>query len=198
MIHETITSWWATGALLPILIFLSRIVDVSMGTIRIIFVSRGVKALSAVLGFFEVLIWLVAITQIMKHLTSPWHYVAYAAGFGMGNFVGISIEQKLRIGTLMLRIITRGAAAELIAELRQRGLGVTTIDAQGATGPVKMIFTVLRRKDLDGVLAVVEKLAGDAFYTVEEVKEVAERDLMRGKPITDIPGSFQDPGCCKK
>ena len=191
MIQETMTGW-ASGLLIPILIFLSRVVDVSVGTLRIIFVSRGVRLLSAVLGFFEVLIWLLAITQIMKNLSSPWHYIAYASGFAMGNFVGITVEQKLRMGMLMLRVFARNDPSALISKLVSDGYGVTTVDAQGATGPVKIIFMVLRRKDIDGVLRTIEALDPNAFYTVEEVKETADRDLLRGRPPVGVLSGFRD------
>lgn len=173
--------WWASGALIPLLIFLSRIVDVSIGTIRIICVSRGIKLLSAVLGFFEVLIWLVAISQIMKNLTSPWHYIAYAAGFGMGNFVGLTIEQRIRMGTLMMRVVTGNDPSVLVARLISEGYGVTTIDAHGAMGPVKIIFMVIRRKNIDHVLDIVNEYNPNAFYTLEDVKEVARKDFL-GRP----------------
>ena len=182
------TGWWASGLLIPVLIFLSRVVDVSVGTLRIIFVSRGIRLLSAVLGFFEVLIWLLAITQIMKNLSSPWHYIAYASGFAMGNFVGITVEQKLRMGMIMLRVVTRSDSSALIAALIAEGRGVTTVEAQGATGPVKMIFMVLRRKDADAALATIEKFNPNAFYTVEDVKEAAERDF--------APSRFPDGVLC--
>lgn len=184
--------WWASGLLIPILIFFSRMVDVSVGTLRIIFVSRGVRVLSAVLGFFEVLIWLLAITQIMKNLSSPWHYIAYASGFAMGNFVGITVEQKLRMGMLMLRVFVRSDPSALISRLISDGYGVTTVDAQGATGPVKIIFMVIRRKDIDSVLVTVEDLNPNAFYTVEEVKKTADRDLLHGRPTVGMLNDFRD------
>ena len=93
--------------ILPILIFLARIVDVTFGTIRIIFVSRGMKWLAPIFGFFEIMIWLFAIGQVFSNLTNITYYVAYAGGFACGNFVGIWIEEKMAIGTLIVRIITR-------------------------------------------------------------------------------------------
>ncbi len=91
--------------ILPLLIFLSRVVDVSLGTIRIIFVSKGFKFLSLVIGFFEVLIWLVAINQIWGNFTNIWLYLAYAAGFATGNYVGIWLDEKISLGNVMIRII---------------------------------------------------------------------------------------------
>lgn len=93
--------------ILPFLIFLSRIFDVSLGTLRIIFVNRGMKYLAPLIGFFEVLIWLIVIGNVMKNIGSPINYIAYAAGFATGNFVGIYLEGKLAMGVILLRIITQ-------------------------------------------------------------------------------------------
>jgi uncharacterized protein YebE (UPF0316 family) len=177
---------WAYGVL-PVLIMLSRIVDVSFGTIRIIFVSRGERFWAAVLGFFEVLIWLVAISQIMKNLTNPVTYIAYAAGFAIGNYVGITIDRKLSMGSVMVRIITQKDSMALIDYLRTQGCGLTTVDGQGVMGPVKIIFTVVRKKDISAIMAGVQQLNPNAFYTLEDVRyarepvaaAVSEEDNMR-------------------
>ena len=93
--------------ILPSLICLARICDVTLGTIRIMYVARGMKNLAMVLGFFEVLIWLFAIGQIMQNLTHWINYLAYAGGYAAGNFIGIAIEEKLSVGTLMLKIFSK-------------------------------------------------------------------------------------------
>jgi uncharacterized protein YebE (UPF0316 family) len=160
---------------IPILIFCSRILDVTFGTIRIIFVSRGMRFLAALLGFFEVLIWIVAISQIMRNLTTWYTYVAYALGFATGNFIGISIERRIALGNLIVRIITREEAEELVKELWNSGYGVTSMDARGETGPVKIIFTVVKRRKLPDVIAIIKRNHPQAFYTVEDVRFVAER-----------------------
>ncbi|MDD4013606.1 MAG: DUF2179 domain-containing protein, partial [Candidatus Omnitrophica bacterium] len=164
--------------IIPLLIFLARVVDVSMGTLRIMFVSRGIKLFAAILGFFEVLIWLTAIGQIMKNLTSPWHYIAYAGGFAFGNYIGMTIEQGLSMGMLVLRIISREDSGDLVSGLIFKGYGVTVIDGEGATGPVKLIFTVLRRKDLAEAFGILERHAPGAFYTVEDVRASADRGFL--------------------
>ncbi len=160
---------------IPILIFLARVIDVTMGTLRIIFISRGIRILAACLGFFEILIWLLAISQIMKNLDNPVNYIAYAAGFGMGNFVGISIEQKLSLGNLMVRVIVRNSAVALMEYLHRQGYGVTIVDAQGTTGPVKIIFTVVPRKCLKAVLESIESFNPQAFYTIEDIRFAVEQ-----------------------
>jgi len=158
--------------LLPALIFLARICDVTLDTLRIIYVGRGMKFLAPVIGFVEVLIWLVAITQIFKNLSNPVCYVAYAGGFAMGNFIGILIEEKMAIGTVVIRIITQKDAESLIDCLKENRYGVTHVDAQGAMGQVKIIFTIVKRKSIDSVLEIVRVCNPLAFYTIEDVRSV--------------------------
>lgn len=165
--------------ILPILIFLARLTDVSLGTMRIIFVSRGVKYLAPVIGFFEINIWLLAIGQIMENLSNnnPNSIVctlAYAGGFATGSFVGILIEEKLSIGLVLLRLISRHDTKELIEYLKSENYGVTIHDAEGVKGPVKIIFAVIRRKDLHSVLDRINQIHPHAFYSVEDVRSVGE------------------------
>ena len=159
---------------LPILIFLARICDVTLGTIRVIFISKGIKYLAPAIGFFEVIIWLLAIGQVMNNLTNVVSYIAYGAGFAAGTYVGMFIEEKISIGLVIVRVITRHDATPLIECLRQKNYGVTAIDGEGATGPVKLIFTVVQRQDLSRVIAIIKKFNPKAFYSVEEVRSVAE------------------------
>jgi uncharacterized protein YebE (UPF0316 family) len=160
--------------ILPALIFLARILDVTFGTLRIIFVSRGLGLLAALVGFFEVLIWILAIGQVMQNLHNWITYVAYALGFSAGNFVGILIERRIAIGNLIVRIITRREANELVNFLWSAGYGVTSIDASGETGPVKVIFTVVKRKKLPEVVAIIKRFNPNAFYTIEDVRFVTD------------------------
>ena len=124
-----------TFVLLPILILVSRVVDQSLGTLRIIFASKGMKQLTPILAFFESFIWLIAISQIMKHLDNVLCYVAYAGGFAMGNYLGIIIEEKLSIGNVVIRIIPKLDASSLIEHLKSLNYGITVIDVEGSFGP---------------------------------------------------------------
>jgi len=160
--------------ILPLAIFIARICDVSLDTLRIIYVSRGLKFLAAQIGFFEVLIWLMAISQIISNLTNPLLYIAYASGFAMGNYIGIFIEEKMAIGTVVIRIITQRDAKQLIEVLKSEGYGVTYADAQGALGPVKIIFTIIKRKDVASVLKIINRLNPQAFYTIEDIRSVRQ------------------------
>ena len=167
-------SFWWTWVLLPLLIFLSRILDQSIGTMRLIFVSKGFRYIGPILGFFEVIIWLLAITQVLQHLNNPLSYIAYGAGFAMGNYIGIRLEEKLSIGTVLLRIVPKRDTTPLINHLREEGFGVTAADAEGASGPVKIIFTIMKRKRVAEAIKIVNHYNPNAFYTIEEVKAVKE------------------------
>ena len=154
---------------LPLLIFLARVADVSIGTVRLIFISRGLKSLAPVVGFFEIFIWLLAIGQIMKNLSNPACYVAYAGGFAMGNFVGMWIAEKLSLGVVLIRAVTQKDAKELVGYLKSADYGVTSIDGQGANGQVKVVFTIVPRREVKKVVDLIKKSNPKAFYTIEEV-----------------------------
>ncbi len=158
-----------TWFILPALIFIARIIDVSMGTVRVIFVSRGLKYFAPVVGFFEILIWLLAIGQIMKNLSNPACYIAYAGGFAMGNFVGIWIAEKLSLGIVLIRVVTAKDALLLVEHLKAENYGVTSIDGHGASGQVKVIFTIVPRREVYSVVELIKTFNPQAFYSIEEV-----------------------------
>ncbi len=160
--------------ILPILIFSSRIFDVTLGTIRIVFVSRRLKYLAPVIGFFEVIVWLLAINTIIANLNNVVGYLAYGLGFASGTYIGICIEEKLAVGNAVLRIITHIDATKLIEELRDRGYPVTKVLAQGKQGDVSIIFMVIRRCDYDEVIKILRKFNPKAFYTLEDVRLVSK------------------------
>ena len=156
------------------MIFCARICDVTLGTIRVIFISKGIRYLAPVIGFFEVIIWLLAIGQVMNNLTNVVAYIAYGAGFASGTFIGMVIEEKISLGLTSVRIITKEDPTELMQYLRSHDYGVTSIDGEGATGRVMMVFTIIKRQDLPRVISVIKQFHPAAFYSVEEVKSVAE------------------------
>jgi uncharacterized protein YebE (UPF0316 family) len=154
---------------LPVLIFLARISDVTLGTVRLIFVSRGFKYLAPLTGFFEVLIWILAIGQIMQNLANPVCYLAYAGGFAAGNYIGIMVVERLSLGVVLVRVITQKGAEPLLERLRQQNYGVTSVDGQGGAGPVQVIFTIVPRREVGGVVELVKGFNPQAFYSIEEV-----------------------------
>jgi len=160
--------------ILPLLIFCSRVGDVTIGTLRIIFVSKGKKYLAPILGFFEVLIWILAISRIMQNLDNYVNYVAYAGGFAAGNFVGMLLEEKIAMGVMVVRVITHKPADELIGKLTSIGCGITSVDARGVKEDVHVIYTVIHRSELKYVIDIIKDYNPRAFYSVEDVRYVNE------------------------
>ncbi len=156
--------------ILPILIFLSRLGDVTMATLRHIFISKGLKKIVPILGFFEVLIWLVAMRQVFSHLDNVACFIAWAAGFSAGTYLGMFIEERLAIGTQIIRIITNEPIDKLINEFKNNHQGITIVDGQGAMGPVKLIFTIVKRTNKQFVLGLIHMHTPGAFYSIEDVK----------------------------
>ncbi len=162
--------------LVPVLIFLARIVDVSMGTIRIIIVSRGMRMYASLLGFVEILIWLVAISQVLRNMDGWYCYIAYSAGFGAGTYVGMTIDRKFRMGMSLIQIVVPKEESSLVDRLIEHGHRITHLEAQGARGPVEVIFSIVKRKALSDVLQIIEKNKPDAFYSVEDVRMVKNHE----------------------
>ncbi len=160
--------------ILPLLIFLARICDVSISTIRIIYMLGGRRYASTILGFFECFIWLMAIRQIFQHLDNWVCYVAYPAGFASGIFVGMLIEEKIAYGKVIVRIITRKDVLPFIQFLNQQNFRYTKVDAEGPDGHENLVFTVLQRERLDELLKKLKEILPTAFYTIEKVKAAAE------------------------
>ncbi|HKZ36008.1 MAG TPA: DUF5698 domain-containing protein [Chryseolinea sp.] len=159
---------------LPLLIFLARIGDVSINTIRIIYVLGGRRWTATMLGFFESFIWLMAIRQIFEHLDNWICYVAYPAGFASGIFVGMIIEERIAYGKVIVRIITRKEVYELINFLNEKRFRYTHVNAEGPDGHENLVFTVLEREDLQMLLFKLKEILPTAFYTVERVNRAAE------------------------
>ena len=174
--------------ILPLLIFLARICDQSIGTLRLIFISKGMKYIAPFLGFFEVIIWLLAVGQIMQHLDNWVCYVAYGAGFAMGNFIGIRIEERLSLGTVIIRVILSSEAPELVSNLKEQNFGLTLVDGEGAKGKVKLIFSIIRRKEVQRFVGIVQQYNPNAFYTIEEVKSSNEGVFRRIKERSVLDG----------
>ena len=162
---------WYAWAILPALIFFARVCDVSIGTIKLIWIAKGHRIRATIFGFFEVLIWITVIAQIMRNLSNPACYIAYAAGFATGTYMGLLIIEKLQLGTVMIRILAKSDAGELLKSLKDNNFGYTLIDGEGSMGPVKIIFTVVPRRDAEKVINLIAEFNPLAFYTIEEVGE---------------------------
>jgi uncharacterized protein YebE (UPF0316 family) len=141
---------------------------------RIIFVSKGKKYVAPILGFFEVLIWITAISKIMQNLDNYVNYIAYAAGFATGNFVGMIIEEKLAVGFQMIRVFTYQNGPGLVQNLNTGGFGATSVEAHGAKEKVHIIYTIVQRTELQRVLNIIDEFNPKSFYTIEDVRTVNE------------------------
>jgi uncharacterized protein YebE (UPF0316 family) len=169
-----ISSILAALPILPLFIFVAEVCVVTICTLRIIFIARGKKGPAAVLGFFEVSIWLFAIGQVMQNLSDVGCYLGFAGGFALGNYLGVSIEQKLALGNLVLRIITSKDSRALFHRLVEAGYGVTRVDGQGATGPVQVLLMIIPRKDLGTVVALLKEFDPKVFYAVDDVQSASQ------------------------
>lgn len=159
---------------LPVMVFFARVTDVTLGTLRIIFISRGRRNLAPLLGFVEVFIWITIVSQIVSHAHNFLAYLAYAAGFASGAFVGMYIEGRLAMGTQVVTAIIQGEAVILIDHLHSAGFGVTCVDGQGANGPVTLVYTIVPRRNLDQVLGIIHQTHPRAFLSIQDVRSTQE------------------------
>jgi uncharacterized protein YebE (UPF0316 family) len=153
-------------------IFAMRVSDMSMDTLRMLFVMRGRKGTAWVLGFFQSVIYVLAITSVLSQLNNPLNIIGYAAGFATGNVVGMLIEERLAIGHIHLRIISPRLGVSLAEMLRSAGYAVTEIAARGKDGMVSMLSLSVLRKDVPHVEALVHEKDPEAFITSEDVRTV--------------------------
>jgi len=174
---------------LPLLIFIARIADVSLGTIRIIFVAKGMKNIAPVIGFFEILIWLLAISRIFQDLDNWIAYLAYAGGFAAGNYIGMLLEERLAIGHEMIRVITKSEAGDLVSELKDSGFGVTSIKATGVEGEVGVVYIIVKRSMVKPVLKIINDYNPRALYTIESIRLV-NREVFHRPPPSPHKKSF--------
>ncbi len=190
--NEELFSW----VVLPLIIFVARIFDQTVGTIRLIFAAKGYKTLVPILGFFEILIWIVVVAQVMQHLDNVMCYIAYAAGFAMGNYVGMILEEKLSLGTVLIRVIPQQDTTNLIDFLRSSNFGVSAVDIEGRTGKRKMLFSIIKRKHAKEVVEIINKFNPNAFYTIEEIRGVKEGYFkpMKERSVFGFLNPFQRRG----
>jgi uncharacterized protein YebE (UPF0316 family) len=169
---------------LPILIFLARIVDVSVGTMRIMMVIEGRRAIAATLGFIEVAVWILAVGGALAYLDNPLAIIGYAGGFAAGVYVGMLIEHRLKMGYRVVRAINIDRSIHLAAAMRERGWRATKVHGEGRDGEVEIVFSAVRRRRLKEMLALINELAPDAWVTVERVEMSINGDA---DPVPRVP-----------
>jgi len=151
----------------PLIIMLMRICDVTLGTFRTILVVQGRRYSAGVIGFFEVLIWVFAIRIVFQHLGNIENMFGYAVGFGLGNMLGITLEQKVGLGYLQVTIISKFNTDKIVYALRRAKIGATIIPGEGGTGGVAIIICVVARKQRAETIEVIESIDKYAFITVQ-------------------------------
>ena len=170
---------------LPLMVFFARVTDVTLGTLRIIFISHGKRNIAPILGFVEVFIWITVVSQIVSHAHNILAYLAYAAGFASGAFVGMYVEARLAIGTQVILTVVQENFGELISRLHAAGYGVTSVDGQGVNGPVKLIYAIVPRRDLESVLAIIRQSHPHAFISIQDVR-TTQAGIFPVHPATQV------------
>jgi uncharacterized protein YebE (UPF0316 family) len=158
---------------LPFFVFFARICDVTLGTLRIIFISKGKRLLAPLFGFVEVFIWISVIGQVLELAAGDLIcYLAYAAGYASGSFVGILVEERLALGTQLIRVYTRKGGPELVRLLNQNKFGATAAMGQGIEGEVSIVETFVSRKNSRHVQKIISLYDSAAFYVISDVRSV--------------------------
>ncbi len=150
-----------------IIIMLMRICDVTIGTFRTILIVQGRKLLAGLAGFFEVLIWIFAIRTVFQHLDNVANLIGYSLGFGLGNILGITLEQKIGLGYVQINVISRLFTDEIADMLRLSKHGVTILPGEGGSGGVSIIMCIIPRKMQKKIIHSIEAIDKDSFITVQ-------------------------------
>ena len=160
--------------LLAPLIFFARVTDVSLGTFRTIVIFRGHKLLAAFIGFFEIIIWVVAASQVLTNLDKWYLALAYAGGFAVGNYFGMWIESRFAIGNELIRCISFNR--DILAEkIRKEGFKVASFDGDmGQDTPVELLLIIEKRRNIPSLIRLIKELDHTAVYSVSDVKSVYE------------------------
>ena len=165
---------WLPVILAYLFIFFARVADMSLDVLRILMLMRDRRLLAAIIGFFEVSIFILALNEVLKNgLDDPGKIVAYAAGFATGNYVGSLIESKLAMGFLSIHIIPPGEMVEcFVGKLREEGFGVTSVQGYGRDGERTMLFVMIKRKDLNRALNLINTTCPNAFFNVSDARRI--------------------------
>lgn len=160
--------------LIYIFIFFAKILEVSLATVRIVLVNRGEKLKGAIIGFFEVLLWVIVVSNVLNGLQEdPAKLIIYCLAFALGNYIGVIIENKLAIGKSCIQAVIGADKKEELSEaLRAKGFGVTNIMGEGKDGPVDVLMIYLKRKRLEEAIAQIRDYCPKALITVNDVRQM--------------------------
>ena len=160
-----------------LLIFAARVVNVSMGTVRSVVAVRGQKYLATVIGFFETLIFILAISNVLQNVGNIWNVLGYCGGFAAGTLVGLILEEKLALGYVTVQAISQSDGATVASTLRDAGYGATEVVGKGLAGNVYVVTTVVKRRNVSDIVALVNKVDKHAFVTVDNTGRVLRGHL---------------------
>jgi len=156
-------------------VFIARIFDVSIGTIRTIVTVQGRTTISFFLAVFEVTIWITVVSAVINQVKDvPVLVIFYSLGYATGNVVGILVEKKLAFGMIILKIFSQTSGKEMAQTFRDRGQPVTTFTGEGKCGPVLELYLACRRRDLKWMIPQVHAIDKDAFYVIEQARDVSK------------------------
>ena len=156
--------------ILPLAIFLGRICDVTLGTMRIIFVSKGEKRIAPFIGFMEVFIWIVIIAQVLSHADNLISYLAYAGGYATGTFLGLLIEERIAFGYVKYRVFTAGNGFKLVGAFNEANLGATLVHGEGSVSEIDIVEVAISRKNAKAVEKIINDFDPKAFFLIEDVR----------------------------
>jgi len=185
MISEYFDPQIFSYVVLPILIFFARICDVALGTLRVIFVARGKRNIAPFLGFFEVFIWIIVISELLSSANNIVCYIAYASGYATGNFIGMLVEERIAIGVVLIRIFASKGGSELAEKLSKDGFGATLIHGEGAEGTVDMLQVVVPRKSSIEIEKTLNEFNPNIFYVIEDVRTVRRGIFPKKKSLAN-------------
>lgn len=157
--------------LVLLFVFFARVSDVTLSTLRILMLMRGKTLIAAVIGFFEVSVYILALGQVLNNLNHPISIVVYALGFATGNIVGGFFEEKLAVGYNTAQVISVNKAQEMAARLRDHGFGVTIIEGCGIKGPHDILYVLLKRRDLPSLMAIIQEVDKNAFVSIMDTRK---------------------------
>ncbi|MGE0821843.1 MAG: DUF2179 domain-containing protein [Candidatus Binatia bacterium] len=163
------------------LIIIARVADVTLGTLRTVYVIQGRRGVSWALGFFEILIWILAVSQVIQNLSYPAYAVSYAFGFATGNYAGMTLEKWLATGRQVVQVFTR-EGHKIAGQLRSEGFPVTAFQGEGRDGPIEMLFIEIPRWKTRDITLFVREIDPKCYYIIEDVRDVSHSSLLLHQP----------------
>ncbi|MGB4439448.1 MAG: DUF5698 domain-containing protein [Sedimentibacter sp.] len=164
-----------SGPVLYIIIFFAKIIEVSVSTVRLVLINKGERVKGALLGFVEIMIWLIVVSSVLNNITEdPIKVLVYAIAFSLGNFIGVTIESKIAVGLSSIQVVVNGEEGEVLADiLRNQGFGVTIIDGRGKNDSKKnLLFIQLKRKKIPEAVKLIKQTNPNAYITVNDIKSM--------------------------